>query len=54
MRLNLRRDRLTSGDAALIGAFSAISSLSRHLKGRIYVKPLPQYVNLPGLNESIY
>lgn len=54
MRLNLLRDRLTSGDAALIGASSAIISLSRHLKDRIYVKPLPQHANLPGLNESIY
>lgn len=54
MRLNLLRDRLTSGDAALIGASSAVISLSCHLKDRIYVKPLPQHANLPGLNESIY
>lgn len=54
MRLNLLRDTLTSGEAALIGAFNTIISLSRHLKDRIYVKSLLQYANLLGLNESIY
>lgn len=51
MRLNLLRDMLASGAAALIGAFTRTISLSHHLKDRICVKYLP---NPLGLNKSIY